>query len=111
MQPTSASPPPPGRPEFQRYGRGDGGELGERSAQEQGKQEQDARSGQDRPEKQEQGTQSGQGRPEEQEQGTQSGQGRPEEQDEAYGPLDIERHVKDDGRLLIIYARREHRGG
>lgn len=26
---------------------------------------------------------------------------------ELYGPLDIERHVKDDGRTLIRYARRE----
>jgi hypothetical protein len=27
--------------------------------------------------------------------------------DEAYGPLDIDRHVKDDGRALILYTRRE----
>ncbi len=25
--------------------------------------------------------------------------------DETYGPLDIEQHVKDDGRVLILYAR------
>ncbi|HXC23413.1 MAG TPA: hypothetical protein VNU28_02405 [Solirubrobacteraceae bacterium] len=28
-------------------------------------------------------------------------------QHEVYGLLDIERHVKDDGRGLILYARRE----
>ncbi len=26
---------------------------------------------------------------------------------EVYGPLGIERHVKNDGRALILYARRE----
>jgi hypothetical protein len=26
---------------------------------------------------------------------------------EVYGPLDIERNVKDDGRTLILYSRRE----
>jgi hypothetical protein len=28
---------------------------------------------------------------------------------EPYGPLDIERHAKEDGRALILYARRERR--
>jgi hypothetical protein len=31
-----------------------------------------------------------------------------EEQPELYGPLGIERHVKQDGRALTLYARREH---
>jgi hypothetical protein len=26
---------------------------------------------------------------------------------ESYGPLDVERHVKDDGRALILYTREE----
>jgi hypothetical protein len=30
------------------------------------------------------------------------------ERREVYGPLDIERHVKEDGRRLVIYARRRH---
>lgn len=30
------------------------------------------------------------------------------QQHEVYGLLDIERHVKDDGRGLILYARAEH---
>lgn len=29
---------------------------------------------------------------------------------EAYGPLDIERHIKDDDRALILYARRVQEG-
>jgi hypothetical protein len=32
------------------------------------------------------------------------------QQGETYGPLDIERYVKDDGRLLILYARQERHG-
>ncbi|MGH2912998.1 MAG: hypothetical protein ACRDJ3_11055 [Solirubrobacteraceae bacterium] len=32
------------------------------------------------------------------------------EQLEVYGPLCIQRHVKDDGRGLIVYARREQGG-
>jgi len=35
---------------------------------------------------------------------------RADEQDELYGPLGVERLVKEDGRVLIIYARRERRG-
>jgi hypothetical protein len=31
------------------------------------------------------------------------------EEPEVYGPLDVERHVKDDGRALILYAHRERR--
>jgi hypothetical protein len=33
------------------------------------------------------------------------------EERETCGPLDIERHVKDDGRALILYTRREREDG
>jgi hypothetical protein len=39
------------------------------------------------------------------------GEGRRDEQaKERFGPLDVERHVKDDGRALILFAHaeREH---
>jgi hypothetical protein len=32
------------------------------------------------------------------------------EHDNVYGPLDIERHLKHDGRVLILYTRREREG-
>jgi hypothetical protein len=37
----------------------------------------------------------------------QSQQAQGGEAPEAYGPLGIERHIKDHGRMLILYARRE----
>jgi hypothetical protein len=34
-----------------------------------------------------------------------------EERHEPYGPLCIERHIKEDGRALILYARRKPEDG